>query len=125
VIGQLLEPIINKDYHPHALMPYTGPCSMLSKIFKWNKYTLMMIKTANDITLNLPPLEETSDPEFEADCCNWRNWLAFVLASIVVGGACWLAVEEGGRLEGLIGTDTLDVYDKWFNMEVSNITFRI
>ena len=44
----------------------------------------MTAKDPSQMTLNLPPSEETRDPEYEANCCNWRNCLAFILASLIV-----------------------------------------
>ena len=51
-------------------------------------------KSGIDMTLNLPPLEEISDPEYETNCLNWRNWLAFGLAVGIIGLAGWLALYQ-------------------------------
>lgn len=68
----------------------------------------MTVKDPSQMTLNLPPLEETRDPEYEANCCNWRNWLAFFLASLIVSLPCYL---------GFFHSDLIDLFlDAFFTV---------
>lgn len=71
----------------------------------------MTVKDPSQMTLNLPPLEETRDPEYEVNCCNWRNWLAFLLASLIVLFAYYLVIYR---------SDLIDLYlDAIFTESVS------
>lgn len=56
-------------------------------------------KQPAQVTINLPPLEDTTDPETKMDCFNWRNWLAFLLASIIIGTACWVVIKHSNWLD--------------------------
>lgn len=54
------------------------------------------------VTINLPPIEETTDPESAVNCFNWRNWLAFILVSLFVGTVVWLVINEGEWFDNAI-----------------------